>query len=417
MKKLILSELLLLFLATTFISDNPNPGWVQQTLPVNDQINDIFFLDSLTGWVVTNSNLNPPDSGYILKTTDRGNSWLIQFKDIIRFNVVQFINQNTGYAGAEDPTAKVYKSTNGGSNWFVISSALTGLSDLFFINKDTGWYCYPNDFGGIFKTTNGGTNWIQQMSGNNFPQKLFFINSDTGWAGSSDWKLYRTTNSGQTWELQYTFSAGLAQIFFTSKDTGFVSGGFGTHSVKRTTNSGFSWDSTVNSQGGRGLFFINRKIGWNSDIFSIVQKTTDGGLSWFRQTVPSGYYYSIQFADSNNGWSGGTILIHTSDGGGPPAGIIKIGNDIPSDYELYQNYPNPFNPITNIKYQISKSGHIILKIYNIQGKEVYTLVNQKQHEGIYEADFDGTSYSSGVYFYSLIVDGQVIDTKKMVFLK
>jgi photosystem II stability/assembly factor-like uncharacterized protein len=385
---------------------------------VNDQINDIFFLDSLTGWVVTAGASSSSDTGYIVKTLNGGINWTILYNEVMDFKAVQFLNQNTGYVAGGVFPGKVYKTTNGGNNWNNISSFASQFYDLFFVNTNTGWVADANgSFGGLFKTTNGGTNWIQQMSGNNFPQKLFFINSDTGWAGSSDWKLYRTTNSGQTWELQYTFSAGLAQIFFTSKDTGFVSGGFGTHSVKRTTNSGFSWDSTVNSQGGRGLFFINRKIGWNSDIFSIVQKTTDGGLSWFRQTVPSGYYYSIQFADSNNGWSGGTILIHTSDGGGPPAGIIKIGNDIPSDYELYQNYPNPFNPITNIKYQISKSGHIILKIYNIQGKEVYTLVNQKQHEGIYEADFDGTSYSSGVYFYSLIVDGQVIDTKKMVFLK
>ena len=71
MKKLILLELAFLFLATTFSSNPPPPGWYQQTLPVNDFVNDIFFLDSLNGWVVT-------PNGYIMNTQNGGNNWTIQ---------------------------------------------------------------------------------------------------------------------------------------------------------------------------------------------------------------------------------------------------------------------------------------------------------------------------------------------------
>lgn len=75
MKKLIISELLLLFLATTFMTDSPPPGWYQQSINIgNRQITDIFFLDSLTGWVVTNGGSTGTDSALCLKTTNGGNN-------------------------------------------------------------------------------------------------------------------------------------------------------------------------------------------------------------------------------------------------------------------------------------------------------------------------------------------------------
>ncbi|MBK9335026.1 MAG: T9SS type A sorting domain-containing protein [Ignavibacteria bacterium] len=77
----------------------------------------------------------------------------------------------------------------------------------------------------------------------------------------------------------------------------------------------------------------------------------------------------------------------------------------PPDYKLFQNYPNPFNPLTKIKYELKTPGFIKLNVYNINGKEVKTIVNEKQNTGVYEADFSATEYgsslSSGVYFYSL----------------
>jgi len=101
---------------------------------------------------------------------------------------------------------------------------------------------------------------------------------------------------------------------------------------------------------------------------------------------------------------------------GTPIGIRPINNEVPSSFKLYQNYPNPFNPISKIKMQISKISNVKLIVYNILGREVTTLVNEKLKPGTYEIDFDGSNYSSGVYFYSLKASGY-IDTKKMILLK
>jgi len=89
---------------------------------------------------------------------------------------------------------------------------------------------------------------------------------------------------------------------------------------------------------------------------------------------------------------------------------------VPLKFELHQNYPNPFNPTTNIKYQIAKSGFVTLKIYDILGKEIQTLVSEKQDAGEYEIIFNGSRLPSGVYFYEMRA-GNYKETKRMVLLK
>ena len=97
--------------------------------------------------------------------------------------------------------------------------------------------------------------------------------------------------------------------------------------------------------------------------------------------------------------------------------IKKISTEIPDKLSLSQNYPNPFNPSTNIKYQITNNKLVTLKVFNILGKEVVTLVNEKLQPGTYEVKFEGTNLPSGVYYYKLSVDNVQCSIKKMVLLK
>ena len=97
-------------------------------------------------------------------------------------------------------------------------------------------------------------------------------------------------------------------------------------------------------------------------------------------------------------------------------GVKEIPNTLPTKFSLSQNYPNPFNPTTNIKYSITKSGFVTLKVYNLLGQEVATLVNQNQRPGNYVVDFDASKLASGVYMYS-IQAGNFNLTKKMILLK
>jgi hypothetical protein len=110
---------------------------------------------------------------------------------------------------------------------------------------------------------------------------------------------------------------------------------------------------------------------------------------------------------------------------GTPTAVQNISTEIPKQFNLYQNYPNPFNPTTKIKFDIpvgTRRG-VFLKIYDVLGREIQTLVNEKLNPGTYEVDFNGDNLPSGVYFYKLVVGdnttsgGYYTQTKKMVLLK
>ena len=88
----------------------------------------------------------------------------------------------------------------------------------------------------------------------------------------------------------------------------------------------------------------------------------------------------------------------------------------PSDFSLSQNYPNPFNPSTSIKYSIPKQSNVTIKVFDVLGREVSTLLNKEQPQGNYSIEFDASNMTSGVYFYR-IQAGQFVDTKKMILLR
>ncbi|MEO8210830.1 MAG: T9SS type A sorting domain-containing protein, partial [bacterium] len=110
------------------------------------------------------------------------------------------------------------------------------------------------------------------------------------------------------------------------------------------------------------------------------------------------------------------LVIKTDSIGYAPVSIKNINSELPASFKLYQNYPNPFNPGTNIKYQIVNSNFVELKIYDVLGKQVATLVNQKQSAGTYSVDWNASNFPSGVYFYS-IKAGSFKETKRMILLK
>ncbi|HRA99450.1 MAG TPA: DUF1028 domain-containing protein [Ignavibacteria bacterium] len=100
-------------------------------------------------------------------------------------------------------------------------------------------------------------------------------------------------------------------------------------------------------------------------------------------------------------------------------GITSAANEVVSGYKLFQNYPNPFNPKTVINYELQITGYdfVNLKVFDVLGNEVATLVNEKQNSGSYTVDFDGSNFPSGMYYYKMEVNGILKDVKRMVLLK
>lgn len=428
-----LSLIFIITVAFNF-SDNPPGGWYQQFLPnINGrQIVDMTFIDSLTGYIVT-TRLASPDTSYILKTTNGGDSWNINCIGTgVIFKQVRFLNQNTGFVTG----SVMLKTTNAGLNWFPITIP-TPNEDIAILNQDTMWTAYSESLtGGVYRTTNGGLNWDRQLSlGSQNPTHIYFYNKDIGFiSNTTGTYLRKTTNSGVNW-VQIGIQ-GFTDIHFINDLTGWRS--FGT--MKKTTDGGLNWTNQPLPQGGviltsQILKFskISKDTIWGvggeafygaGQFRGILYRTTNGGDNWQCQipdtAIHTGQFFHVNFTDLKKGWAySGNTGVHTKVGGDTTflTPVRQISSEIPSDFILGQNYPNPFNPITNISFTVHTSGFITLKVYNLTGKEVIVLVNEKKNIGNYLVKFNGSNLSSGVYLYSLFVNGNIINTKKMMLVK
>ena len=130
------------------------------------------------------------------------------------------------------------------------------------------------------------------------------------------------------------------------------------------------------------------------------------------------WHLDSTFVDSVSGWNGsamGNVGFDTAMNC-VVTNISNNQNEVPGEFKLYQNYPNPFNPTTTIKFSIPKDAYVEMKLYDIIGREVATLISDPYRAGVYLLDFNASRLTSGIYFYQIIA-GDFKDTKKMVLLK
>ncbi len=411
---------------------NLHSQWVEQTSGTGAHLYDVEFINQNTGWACG-------DGGIVIKTTNGGTNWFTQNTGVTStiLTGIHPVNTNTVYAVGYWRT--LLKSTNGGTNWQIISSLGIGqgvsFGEVFFIDENTGWWVGTQSTY-VFKTTDG-MNSIDSFF-NVATCSLFdiyFKNSLTGIAASvAPNCVFKTTNGGINWKNILVPNIGCAapffQITFADNFTGWMipSGecvlGRG-HAVFRTTNFGDSWDTisrlhALPMTDFYGLFFSSPNTGWVSGSSTRTYKTTNGGFNWIQQVTPNlTGILKLSFASDSIGWgignSGKIIYTNTS---GQYVNINPITEEIPRKHNLSQNYPNPFNPFTNIKYQIALNNSIVnIAVFDITGRIIKILVNQEQNTGLYSVDFDASELSSGLYFYVLEVNGEKIDSKKMLFIK
>ena len=144
-------------------------------------------------------------------------------------------------------------------------------------------------------------------------------------------------------------------------------------------------------------------------VYDYNRKRTD----WYLDSLNCDFKASVNLstAASDGKVVGSTLWKYTGSTGVQQSGLVTL-----NAYSLDQNYPNPFNPSTTIKYQVPVNGMVSLKVYNLIGQEVASLVSEIQSAASYEASFDASKLSSGVYFYTLRA-GNFVETKKMMLLK
>jgi photosystem II stability/assembly factor-like uncharacterized protein len=408
------------FIIIAFNFTDLTSGWYQQNLPDlgSRQLIDITFTDSLTGYGSARQDF---DTSYILKTTNGGDNWQIIYRNFLAMERIQFLNKDTGFTCG----AYLFKTTNGGFNWIQLNTPSISPEDLYVLNNDTIWIISPNSLvGGVFRTTNGGLNWTQQFGGGSQnPDRIYMYNARIGFMynNSAVPKIYKTTNSGLNWNVIVNDQQVTNDIKFTDSLTGWKGSG---NYVYKTTDGGIVWKTQYLPSGSEFVIrtvyefsVLNKDTIWaaggvkgypNNQTRGMIYRTTNGGDNWLYQipdtSINNFIYYHIQFINKTNGWAYFlTRGVHTTTGGDPVwlTDIRPISNEIPDHSDLYQNYPNPFNPSTTITYSLKNNSHIKLIIYDIRGKEILTAIDKNQSSGSYSYVFDGTMLSAGVYFYRL----------------
>jgi hypothetical protein len=262
--------------------------------------------------------------------------------------------------------------------------------------------------------------WYQQNSGTT--EELLgvsFTDANTGTAVGWGGTILRTTNGGTTWTEQTSGTNNwLNGVSFTDANMGTAVGWRGT--ILRTTNGGTTWTEQTSGTTERleDVSFTDANNGTVVGFGGTILRTTNGGTTWTEQTSgTNNWLSSVSFTDANNGWavaSNGTIL-HTTNGGVSFVEEEQI-DEMPTIYFLSNNFPNPFNPSTKIKYSIPQSSNVVIKVFDILGNEIETLINEEKSAGTYEVKWNAENLPSGVYFYQLNA-GEFVNTKKMILLK
>ena len=147
-------------------------------------------------------------------------------------------------------------------------------------------------------------------------------------------------------------------------------------------------------------------------------KSTNTGVNWIpQQSITTENLSSADFTNGNTGYACGSrgTIIKTRTGGTTNI-VNQISALMPENFLLRQNFPNPFNPVTHMQFGIPKSGFVSLKVFDMLGREIKTLINEIKPAGSYEVLFDGTDLASGVYFYK-IESVDFTATKKMVLIR
>jgi photosystem II stability/assembly factor-like uncharacterized protein len=411
MKKLIFT-LIVVFICSVSYSQS---GWYQvYTPPANKSIHSIQFTSENTGyaslWGYSGTG------GGLLKTTNGGVNWVNKTPTGNAWAFC-FLDDNTGYVDFWNSiTNPIIKTTNGGINW-IYQDSVYSLCGIEFFDYNTGFAA--GKYGGGKKTTNGGINWVQMGFGCWHQWATISCLSADRWIVACDF-ICKTTNGGMNWTSINGVAA--AAIYFINNTTGFVGGDNG--AIIKTTNAGDNWfalDTIISDLNPLNIMFVNENTGYLSAHYNQVYKTTDGGYNWSQQVINSSNSIEyVYFINPNTGYAGGGngAIYKTTTGG--TVFVNNISTEVPSAYSLGQNYPNPFNPVTKIKFDIPRwrgeGGWTSLKIYDITGREIQTLVNEKLQPGSYEVSFDSSALSSGVYFYKMTA-GDYSKARRMIILK
>lgn len=475
-----MKRLLLLFIVLILNNSYSQDSWIRIYQPSGWQIKSFYKIHNSDNFnsifVQHNSNdtLPNPENGAFKKYSRSDNSWTDPANGFLNTRCATCIDPPSVYDRcypvsffmisnqdpdfminylitpcASCPDASTYMTYNRGINWISHYYIFGCGGSLFFpsggdfdpYNDSVCYYGYPNSSTnyqpGIFKSTNRGQNWFptdtipdlrtvgSPYGGNTLSGgfiKVNPFNTNYIFTVHRDYMMLST-------DAGYSFNSvnipPLKELCFDYQ--GEIIYGVTQNKIYTSLNNGLNWDSAY-------VPFDLNTLEVSPGSSNIIYAGTTAGLYRSTNRGQSWYLYNNTFYPSKNVTglskdpdSGDTIIVCTPDAvykvfRDDLSGLNQTNAALPSSFKLYQNYPNPFNPKTVINYELpekqngSSYYNVKLIVYNVLGNEVVVLMNNKQNAGKYSAEFDGSQYASGIYFYKIIAD-DLFGVRKMSLLK
>jgi len=371
---------------TVLITKDSGNNWTTNKIQTTNNLKQVVFTSESNGWILSDYNL--------FATKDGGITWTQ--KTLLNHHMLScmhFLNDSTGFIGGQDTLDRsmIIRTVDYGKTWTFsqIDTVFNSTIRHFdFCSDNVG---VANDISTVYKTKNGGQSWsklpifVYSIAGGLISSKIFSEDTiiTSSWYAEivAEGYLSISNNGGKNWSHYgngQSFHWGIKDQYFITKEIGFVSAGSNIYS---TTNGGNKWD-TLNVNVTK-FHFVDDKNSWGINDQTIMF-TKDGWKTFF----------SIDSLTTN----------------------IKNLTNQKSDFHLYQNFPNPFNPTTTINFSVQKSGFITLKVYDVLGREVATLINENKSVGNYSVKFNADKLVSGIYFYNMRAS-DFVQTKKLILLK
>jgi hypothetical protein len=423
-----------------------------QWLPTNGPINGVALSLAFGTSVTHDTTLYAGTwNGLVFKSTNRGESWIE-----IDGGTWWMIPRDSGFTTSDIRALVTWPNQTGGSTllagtfgggvflsqtadtqWRAINNGLTELRVfclLVYPNKTGGINMLVGTAGGIFLSADTGASWQARNAGLTNTTISSLAISDTNLFAGTNSGVFRSTDNGTTWESVLT--APIIRDLLVSKlgrVHPMVYAGDDGNSIHVSSDDGLTWE-TLNEIDPYSSLIITALTAHDTILYA-------GTIRYFGTYVYPGMYFSldggVNWVDGNRGLGrpineflvcGDFLYVATaSDYNGLNSvwkrpllemvtGVERQQQEHPSHFALEQNYPNPFNPNSNIRYQIAEFRHVRLAVYDLLGREVDVLVNERKAPGIYEVKFDGSNLASGVYFYRLQA-GDFVSSKRMLILK
>lgn|GEM_PF-1952808 len=432
-----------------FLSTNSGTSWTA--------LNTGLPITSVRALAVSTGNLFAGTDLGVFRSTNNGQSWneinTGLSNTLVRSLILSGTNLFAGTAGGS-----IFLSTNNGASWTPANTGLTNMTVRALVASGNNLLAGTWDRG-IFLSTNNGTSWTRVVTGLTSQDVRALTMLGTNLFAGTAGGVFLSTNNGASWSAVNVGMTNLSVTAFAVIGSNIFAGT--EDGVFYSTNNGSSWTAVNTGLTNRHVraFAVSGSNLW-AGTYSGVFLSSNNGTTWFAvnagltstfvralaaggSNLFAGTFDGGVFLSTNNGslWSnvntglrptrihslaisGENLFAGTYREGvwcRPLAGIVtyveeRSGAEPPRDFSLFQNFPNPFNPTTTIRFELPERAFVSLKIYDILGREVETLIHRELGTGRYDVIWNARSHPSGVYCYTLNA-GDRVETRRLVLLK